>query len=133
MRFKSDNLKEIIINLGVGALCKFGTLVVTAQEKTIERNWLQRWGPSYRSNLIDIYARILKARSHSISRAFIQASLVCYCGFRIAGKLVLYLSMQLLTLQLFKNGNDSQGKPRLYQLLLWCWLYDPAYLGLDET
>jgi hypothetical protein len=44
------------------------------------------------------YARILKAHSHSKSGSSIWASLECQCCFWIAGGLVSYLTMWLLTL-----------------------------------
>jgi hypothetical protein len=54
------------------------------------------------------FTRILKA--HSMSRGSIRASLECHCCFWIAGGLVSYLTMWLLTLQLFKNSVDTQEK-----------------------
>jgi hypothetical protein len=56
---------------------------------------------------------ILKAHLHSKSEGSIWASLECQCCFWIAGGLVPYLTMWLLTLQLFKNSTDTQGKLRL--------------------
>ena len=54
------------------------------------------------------------SRSHSKSEGSIWASLECQCCFLIlAGVLVSYLTMWLLTLQLFKNSTDTQEKPRL--------------------
>jgi hypothetical protein len=58
-------------------------------------------------------ARILKADSHSMSGSSIWASLECRCCFWIAGGLVSYFTMWLLTLQLFKNSIDTQEKFRL--------------------
>ena len=58
-------------------------------------------------------ARILIAHSHSMSGGSIWASLKCHCCFWIAGGLVSYLTMWLLTLQLFKNSIDTQEKLRL--------------------
>jgi hypothetical protein len=60
-------------------------------------------------------ARILKAHSHShsMSGSSIWASLACHCCFWIAGGLVSYLTMWLLTLQLFKKSIDTQEKLRL--------------------
>jgi hypothetical protein len=46
-----------------------------------------------------IYARILKAHSHSMSGGSIWSSLECQCCFWIAGGLVSYLTMWLLTPQ----------------------------------
>jgi hypothetical protein len=59
------------------------------------------------------YARIPKAHSHSMSVGSIWASLECHCCFWIAERLVSYLAMWLLNLQLFKNSIDTQGKLRL--------------------
>jgi hypothetical protein len=69
--------------------------------------------PSLSYNLS--YARILKAysHSHSLSGGSIWASLECQCCFWIAGGLVAYLTMWLLTFQLFKNSTDTQEKIRL--------------------
>jgi hypothetical protein len=53
-------------------------------------------------------ACILKAHSHSMSGGSIWAFLECRCCFWIAGGLVSYLTMWLLTLQLFKNSTDTQ-------------------------
>jgi hypothetical protein len=64
---------------------------------------------SYRSR--STYACILKA--HSKSRGSIWASLECQCCFWIAGGWVSYLTVWLLTLQLFKNSIDTQGKLKL--------------------
>jgi hypothetical protein len=58
-------------------------------------------------------ACILKAQSHSKSGGSIWASLECQCCIRIAEGLVSYLTMRLLTLQLFKNSADTQEKLRL--------------------
>jgi energy-converting hydrogenase Eha subunit B len=58
-------------------------------------------------------ACILKTHSHSMSGGSIWASLECHCCFWIAGGLVSYLTMWLLTLQLFQNSIDTQGKLRL--------------------
>jgi hypothetical protein len=55
----------------------------------------------------------IKARSHSMSGSSIWASFECHCCFWIAGGLVSYVTMWLLTLQLFKNSIDTQGKLRL--------------------
>jgi hypothetical protein len=59
------------------------------------------------------FACILKAHSHAMSGGSIWASLECQCCFWIAGVLVSYLTMWLLTFQLFKNSIDTQGKLRL--------------------
>jgi hypothetical protein len=59
------------------------------------------------------YHCILKAHSHSKSGGSIGDSLECQCSFWIAGGLVSYLTMWLLTLQLFKNSIDTQGELRL--------------------
>ena len=64
-------------------------------------------------------ASILKAHSHSMSGSSIWASLECHCCFWIAGvpyyviTRVSYLTMWLLTLQLFKNSIDTNEKLRL--------------------
>jgi hypothetical protein len=58
-------------------------------------------------------ACILKAHSHSKGGASIWASLECQCCFWTAGGLISYLTMWLLTLQLFKNSINTQGKLRL--------------------
>jgi hypothetical protein len=65
--------------------------------------------------LFQTIACILKAHSHSRSKSggSIWASLECQCCFWIVGGLVSYLTMRLLTLQLFKNSIDTQGKLRL--------------------
>jgi hypothetical protein len=61
-----------------------------------------------------LIARILKAHSHSMSGSSIWTSLECHCCFWIAGGLVSYLTMWLLTLvQLFKNSIDTPAKLRL--------------------
>ena len=62
-----------------------------------------------------IYACILQAHSHSHSKSggSIWASLECQCCFWIPGGLVSYLTMLLLTIQLFKNSIDTKGKLRL--------------------
>jgi hypothetical protein len=61
------------------------------------------------------YACILKAHSHSYSMSVssIWASLEGQRCFGIAGGVVSYLTMWLLTLQLFKNNTDTQEKLRL--------------------
>jgi hypothetical protein len=51
--------------------------------------------------------------SHSKCGSSIWASLECQCCFWITGRLVSYLTMWVLTLQLFKNSIDTQGKLRL--------------------
>jgi hypothetical protein len=48
-----------------------------------------------------------------MSGSSIWASLECHCCFWIAGGLVSYITMWLLTLQLFKNSIDTQEKLRL--------------------
>jgi hypothetical protein len=48
-----------------------------------------------------------------MSGGSIRASLECQCCFWIAGGLVPYRTMWLLTLLLFKNSIDTQGKLRL--------------------
>ena len=49
-----------------------------------------------------------------MSGGSIWASIDCQCcGFWIAGGLVAYLTMWLLTLQLFKNSFDTEEKLRL--------------------
>jgi hypothetical protein len=58
-------------------------------------------------------ARILKAHSHLMCGSSIWAFLECHCCFWIAGGLVSYLTMWLLTLQLLKNSIDTQEKLRL--------------------
>jgi hypothetical protein len=63
--------------------------------------------------LSEYIACILKTHSHSKSGGSIWASLKCQCCFWIAGGLVSYLTMWLLTLQLFKNSTDTQGKLKL--------------------
>ena len=63
-------------------------------------------------------SRILKAHSHSMSGGLIWASLERQCCFWIAGGLVSYLTMRLLTLQLFKISIDAQEKLRLNLHLL---------------
>jgi hypothetical protein len=62
-----------------------------------------------------VIARILKAHSHSYSMSVssIWASLEGQRCFWIAGGVVSYLTMWLLTLQLFKNNTDTQEKLRL--------------------
>ena len=50
---------------------------------------------------------------HSMSGSSIWDSLECQCCFWIAEGLVSYLTMWLLTLQLFKNSTDTQEKLRL--------------------
>jgi hypothetical protein len=59
------------------------------------------------------FACILKGHSHSNSGGSIWASLECQFCFWTAGGLVSYLTMWLLTLQLFKNRTDTQEKLRL--------------------
>jgi hypothetical protein len=59
------------------------------------------------------YARNLKAHSHSMSGGSIWASLERQCCFWIAGGLVSYLTVWLLTLQLFKNSIGTQDKLKL--------------------
>jgi hypothetical protein len=60
-------------------------------------------------------AHILQAHlhAHSMSRSSMWASPECHCFFWIAGGLVSYLTMWLLTLQLFKNSIDTQERLRL--------------------
>jgi hypothetical protein len=62
-----------------------------------------------------IYARILKAHSHSMSGSSTWASLECHCCFWIAGGLVSYLCMWLPTTHrpAIKNSIDTQEKLRL--------------------
>jgi hypothetical protein len=62
---------------------------------------------------IKIYARILKAHSHSMSGGSIGAFLESHFCFWTDGELVPYRTMWLLTLQLLKNSIDTQGKLRL--------------------
>jgi hypothetical protein len=73
------------------------------------------WTIEVPDSLMYTNARILKAHSHSHSMSWgsIWASLECQCCFWIAGGLVSYLTMWLLTLQLFKNSIDTQEKLRL--------------------
>jgi hypothetical protein len=59
------------------------------------------------------WERFLKAHSHSMSGGSIWAFLECQWCFWIAGGLVSYLTMWLLTLQLFKNSINTQEKLRL--------------------
>jgi hypothetical protein len=63
--------------------------------------------------LSEYIACILKTHSHSKSGGSIWASLKCQCCFWIAGGLVSYLTMWLLTIPLFKNSTDTQGKLKL--------------------
>ena len=70
-------------------------------------------GPYMIYKLMHAYARVLKAHSHSMSGGSIWASFECHCCFWIAGGLVSYLTMWLLTLQLFKNSIDTREKLRL--------------------
>ena len=67
----------------------------------------------WRENKFTFNARIPKVHSHSMSGSSIWASLERHCCFWIAGGLVPYLTMRLLTLQLFKNSTDTQEKLRL--------------------
>jgi hypothetical protein len=85
--------------------------------KTIEKNydfWLGRT-KIYLLWEKRVIARILKAHSHSYSMSLSSnwASLEGQRCFWIAGGVVSYLTMWLLTLQLFKNSTDTQDKLRL--------------------
>jgi hypothetical protein len=77
---------------------------------SFDTNWDFWLNYQYTLGFFESIARILKAHSHSKSGGSIWASLECQCCFWIAEGLVLYLTMWLLTLQLFKNSIDTQEK-----------------------
>ena len=64
-----------------------------------------------------------------MSGSSIRAFLDSHCGFWIAGGLVSYLGMWLLTPQIFKNDNDSQGKLRLNLQSLGLSVSEPLEYG----
>jgi hypothetical protein len=67
-------------------------------------------------NPVNLYGHLRpysKSSPHSKSGSSIWASLECHCCFRIAGGLMPYLTMWLLTVQLFKSSMDTQEKLRL--------------------
>jgi hypothetical protein len=71
-----------------------------------------------KNNRPGINACFLKAHSCTLTIKewrwnSIWASLECQCCFRTAGGLVSYLTMWLLTFQLFKNSTDTQENIRL--------------------
>ena len=89
-------------------VCFVHIVVKTFTFKHCTRFYKQRSIQIAEGETVTTYARILKAHSHSMSGSSIWDSFECQCCFWIAGEIISYLTMWLLTLQLFKNSIDTQ-------------------------
>jgi hypothetical protein len=117
--------------------------------------WCSHYALHIQSLGFEVYARILKAHSHSMSGNSIWASLECRCCFWIAWVLVSYLTMSrpikfykiLFLLKIFLSGNgplshnigndffDSRFSSLFYLigtlLTIWCRILE-LEASLDE-